>query len=234
MNKTAILMLVVAACSGGAAVAPPPAPPEAAAETPATPETPTEATAPLPAPAEVIPPERADDVKSFDLVWTTIRDRHFDPKIGGLDWDAVRAELRPKVIAAKDRDEVRAILGDMIARLKLTHFGIVPMPSLADLEPEDVKEYGGVGLDVRPLDGGMVVTRVIRRRAGGQGRGQAGLDDHHRRRQGHRRAAGAGAQRPRHVDAACRPRRSAPPWARSAVRSTPPSRSASPTAAASR
>ncbi|MBZ0235915.1 MAG: hypothetical protein K8M05_26545, partial [Deltaproteobacteria bacterium] len=102
---------------------------------------------------------------SFDHVWTTIRDRHFDPTFGGLDWDALRAELRPKVIAAKDREEVRALLQELIGRLRLSHFAIVPMPS----EPEgggtaapgdDDAGDGRVGFDVRPIDGEIVVTAV--------------------------------------------------------------------------
>ena len=29
------------------------------------------------------------NVESFEVVWKTIRDKHFDPKLGGLDWQAV-------------------------------------------------------------------------------------------------------------------------------------------------
>ncbi len=41
--------------------------------------------------------QRPKNVESFDYVWMTIREKHWDPTLGGLDWDAVRAELRPKV-----------------------------------------------------------------------------------------------------------------------------------------
>lgn len=152
-----------AGCGSGSTVAPPPAPPENTAHTPPAPAEPDEPTAPLPPPesAEVIPPERAEDVASFDHVWTTIRDRHFDPTFGGLDWNAVRAELRPKVIAAKSRDEVRAVLTDLIGRLKLTHFAIVPIGGPDEGKAVDTDEGPGqVGLDVRPLGGAMVVTSV--------------------------------------------------------------------------
>ncbi|HET9299214.1 MAG TPA: hypothetical protein VFO11_04670, partial [Candidatus Polarisedimenticolaceae bacterium] len=39
---------------------------------------------------------RAENAASFDRVWATVRDRHWDPALGGLDWVAVRAELRPR------------------------------------------------------------------------------------------------------------------------------------------
>jgi carboxyl-terminal processing protease len=157
-----MFLLVVGGCGGGSAPAPRPATPVA----PAPVETRTEPTpvppAPPPPPAEVIPPERVDDVAAFDQVWTTIRDRHFDPTIGGLDWNSVRAELRPKVIAAKNRDEVRAVLEDLIGRLHLTHFAIVPMEPEGDdaAAATDNKETGTVGLEVRPLGGDIVVTSI--------------------------------------------------------------------------
>jgi carboxyl-terminal processing protease len=162
--KTYVLLLLVASCGSGSTVAPAPtAPATTATAVPTAPQDPAPEIAPPPPPAEVIPPERVDDVAAFDQVWTTIRDRHFDPTYGGLDWNAIRAELRPKVIAAKDRTEVRAILEDLIGRLKLTHFAIVPMGDDGKPHPEEEEHvgHGGVGLDVRPLDGGIVVTRVI-------------------------------------------------------------------------
>jgi hypothetical protein len=33
--------------------------------------------------------QRALNIASFDLVWTTVRDKHFDPERGGLDWNAM-------------------------------------------------------------------------------------------------------------------------------------------------
>ena len=38
--------------------------------------------------------------ETFDAAWTIIRDTHFDKTMHGLDWDAVRAELKPKAAAA--------------------------------------------------------------------------------------------------------------------------------------
>ncbi len=38
--------------------------------------------------------ERELDLQSFDWIWSAIRDKHFDPAFGGLDWPAVRDSLR--------------------------------------------------------------------------------------------------------------------------------------------
>ncbi|MBI4876185.1 MAG: hypothetical protein HY822_16235 [Acidobacteria bacterium] len=34
---------------------------------------------------------RRADVESFEKVWATVRDRHYDPLLGGLDWEAESA-----------------------------------------------------------------------------------------------------------------------------------------------
>ena len=39
-------------------------------------------------------------VDTFDAAWKIVRDTHFDPKMNGVDWDAVRTELRPRALAA--------------------------------------------------------------------------------------------------------------------------------------
>src|SRR5512143_3142988 len=40
---------------------------------------------------------RAEDARlaleSFDWIWATVRDKHYDPTLGGLDWQAVRDTL---------------------------------------------------------------------------------------------------------------------------------------------
>src|SRR6266545_2481641 len=88
-------------------------------------------------------PERKADIESFEKVWTTVRDKHWDPKLGGVDWQAVHDELRPRVEAAKTADEVRAILNDMVGRLKQTHFGIFPGSVYHDLDAAGKDPSGG-------------------------------------------------------------------------------------------
>lgn len=87
------------------------------------------------------PEDRERAIESFDMVWTTIRDRHWDPKLGGIDWEAVRNELRPRVEAAKNLVEARLVLAEMIHRLKLSHFGIIPFDAY------DVMQDAGAGPD---------------------------------------------------------------------------------------
>ncbi len=64
-------------------------------------------------------------LETFDAVWTTVRDRHYDPEHGGVDWDAVGAELRPHAERAASKNELRDVLRRMLARLGQSHFAII-------------------------------------------------------------------------------------------------------------
>jgi carboxyl-terminal processing protease len=103
------------------------------------------------------PDQRRANLDSFEKVWTTVRDKHWDPKINGVDWKAVHDDLRPKIEAAKTNSEARAVLGEMLDRLHQTHFGIIPVDVYQDLESGGPETPG---IDVRVLDGRAIVTQV--------------------------------------------------------------------------
>jgi carboxyl-terminal processing protease len=114
--------------------------------------------------------EKQKHLASFDKVWETIRDRHYDPKLGGLDWEGVRKELRPKVEAATSTGEVRKVLNDMLKRLKQSHMVIMSGDALDALQGDGsgrkkrVPGGGEPGLQVRIVEGQPTVFQV---RAGG-------------------------------------------------------------------
>lgn len=81
------------------------------------------ATGPL---AETDPQARARNAETFDAMWTTVRDSHWDPAAVGKPWDDVRDELRPAAEAAPDAAALRAVLAKALARLGQSHFTIIP------------------------------------------------------------------------------------------------------------
>lgn len=122
---------------------------------------------------------------TFDTAWTLVRDTHFDPDLNGIDWDAVRTELRPKVEAAGHIEEVRLIIRDMLGRLGQSHFALMSQEAVdaarpgraADESSDDpstiehdetppkiddniTDDPGDVGLEAQLIDGQMVVSRV--------------------------------------------------------------------------
>jgi len=110
--------------------------------------------------AALTPEQRQLSLQSFEYVWTAIRDKHWQTKPGGLDWQAIHDEFKPKIEAADSLDAVRAVMNQMLGRMHQTHFGIVP----ADLYSSvDASRGGGdltAGIDVRVVDAQVLVTSV--------------------------------------------------------------------------
>ncbi|HEV2445340.1 MAG TPA: S41 family peptidase, partial [Candidatus Sulfopaludibacter sp.] len=109
--------------------------------------------------ADLTPAQRQANLDSFEYVWKTVRDRHWEARPGGLDWQAVHDELRPRVEKSASTEDARAVMSDMLGRLHQTHFGIFPAEVYQDFESPGATD-GQPGLDVRVLDGHAIVTMV--------------------------------------------------------------------------
>ncbi len=110
-------------------------------------------------PAALSDEQKAKNIESFEVVWKTIRDTHFDPKLGGLDWKGVHDELKPKVEKAATMAEARAAMTEMLGRLKQTHFGILAGEALHEAD-EGPGGDGQAGFDIRVVEGRVLVTAV--------------------------------------------------------------------------
>ena len=90
----------------------------------------TSAAGTLPAPAigesprPGSPPQHA--YETFDVVWETIEETHFDPEHNGVDWSAARLEYRPQIEDTRSMGEVRQVIEMMIRELGQSHFVIIP------------------------------------------------------------------------------------------------------------
>lgn len=98
-------------------------------------------------------------VETFDAAWTIIRDSHFDPGMNGVDWQAVRTELAPRAARAQTAGELRAVIREMLGRLGLSHFALIPSGTEAAGDaPRDLD--GDPGFDVRLIGSSLLVTHV--------------------------------------------------------------------------
>ncbi len=98
--------------------------------------------------AQLTPQQKALNLESFETVWTTIRDRHPDKKLNGLDWQAVHDETKPLIERAQSMDEVRGILRAMVDRLNSSHYAIIRSERYAPAateKPTDVSENAQPG-----------------------------------------------------------------------------------------
>ena len=92
-------------------------------------------------------------------MWTAIRDKHWQTKPGGLDWQAIHDEFRPKIEAADSMDAARDVLNQMLGRLHQSHFNIVPGELYSNVDAA----HGGdttTGIDVRVVGAQVLVTSV--------------------------------------------------------------------------
>jgi len=106
--------------------------------------------------------------ETFDAAWTIIRDTHFDKTMHGLDWDAVRAELKPRAASATSPAELRAVIRDMLGRLGLSHFALIPAggeTSTQGANGASADTSGDPGVEVRLLGRDLIVTHVDREAA---------------------------------------------------------------------
>src|ERR1700750_3057990 len=90
--------LLLASLAGGAA--------SAGAQTPAA------VTANGTAPAAVRP-----ELEAFDAAWSILKKNYVAESASHVDWDALRAELRPRAEAARSAEDVRAVIREMLARI---------------------------------------------------------------------------------------------------------------------
>jgi len=95
----------------------------------------------------------------FETIWKTVNETYFDPAFGGLDWAKARDRYLPQIAAAQTDGEFHASINNMLWELKVSHTAFVPPGSFAVVEPV-VFAAGGIGLDVRLLDGEAVITSV--------------------------------------------------------------------------
>jgi carboxyl-terminal processing protease len=124
--------------------------------------------------------------EAFEIVWQTVKDNHYDPTFGGLDWDKLREEFAPRVALARSDRELHLLLQQMLNRLGQSHFAIIPPEDIPSDEPEESDDEifdevlndkparrphaeghklteqltHGIGIDLRLINGAAVITRV--------------------------------------------------------------------------
>lgn len=99
-------------------------------------------------------------VATFDSAWGIIARTYWDTTYNGVDWRAVRETLRPRAAAARSTEELRVVLGDMVGRLGQSHFAIIPREVAEGDGSTRPAGDAGTGIDLRWIEGALVVWRV--------------------------------------------------------------------------
>jgi carboxyl-terminal processing protease len=108
-------------------------------------------------PATLPPLPETPYTPTFDRVWRTVLEKHFDPTLACKDWPALRAEYGAKLTAVADAPAAYKVMNDLLETLGQSHFKVVP--PFGGAEPED--KAGGparVPVHVRMIGEQLVVV----------------------------------------------------------------------------
>ena len=103
---------------------------------------------------------------TFDSAWSRINTTHYDSSFNGVDWSAVRSELRPRAAAAESIDDLRRVMREMLARLGESHYTLIAADVADAVDPargdatSDSRIPGDAGLELRLAEGRLVTWRV--------------------------------------------------------------------------
>lgn len=62
-----------------------------------------------------------ENLRRFDLVWQQTRDKFYDPKMHGVNWDEVGRKYRPRAEAAASRSALQQTINEMLGELHASH-----------------------------------------------------------------------------------------------------------------
>jgi carboxyl-terminal processing protease len=122
----------------------------------------------------------------FEIVWSRVNERYFDPTFGGIDWNLMRRRYQPKTIEAKTDAEFYALLNQMLSELRQSHFGVAAPDAIAPEIPTSEKpatsrptpdnapasdsgegdRNGTAGITVQMVENQPTITHIV---AGGAG-----------------------------------------------------------------
>ncbi|MFL6277690.1 MAG: S41 family peptidase [Blastocatellia bacterium] len=94
--------------------------------------------------------------RTFEIVWRTVNDKHFDPNHNGVDWAKMHEQYAPRIRAAKDDEEFYKLLNQMLGELHQSHHWVMSPEMLKGMQ----ESHASVGIKYQLIGGQVLVTRV--------------------------------------------------------------------------
>jgi len=107
---------------------------------------------------EMVVDPRAEWKQIFNDVWRFERDMFYDPKMHGVDWNAMRTRYGKLMDDAVTRWDVNFVLGELIAELSSSH----TYRAGGDLEAAPHRGVGLLGVDWTLSNGAWRIAKIIR------------------------------------------------------------------------
>jgi len=98
-------------------------------------------------------------IASYEMVWQTVNEHHFDSTFGGLDWNEIHDRYYELIGNVEDDVSFVKIVNKMLAELQLSHYAVFHMKEKA-ASGSPLISGGSIGLDIRLIDN-KVVTSCI-------------------------------------------------------------------------
>lgn len=106
-----------------------------------------------------VPGHAADRATTFDEIWSVIDELFYDADFGGHDWAAIGEDYRDRVVNAESDKDYFVGLNAMLFELGVSHIGVIPDEHPEWIGAPTTFANGEAGLDLRIIDGRMVITR---------------------------------------------------------------------------
>jgi len=99
------------------------------------------------------------NMQSFETVWQTVDQKHFDPTFGGVDWKARHDRYAPRIAATGDDAAFYQLTNQMLFELNLSHLLVAADADLKKRLPILLAD-GAVGIDIKWMNQEAVVAGV--------------------------------------------------------------------------
>jgi carboxyl-terminal processing protease len=97
---------------------------------------------------------------TFDTAWSTVDRSLWDTTVANGPWRRAREELRPRALQVTTVEAMREVLEEMVKRLPYSHFEVIAGEVQARMSAGQAESGGDAGMEVRLVDGRLLVTRV--------------------------------------------------------------------------
>ncbi|MEI6861764.1 MAG: S41 family peptidase [Verrucomicrobiota bacterium] len=101
----------------------------------------------------------AENLRVYQAVWSLVADRHYDPKLQGVDWPAAGQQFGAQAAMAADDTALYTVLNAMVGLLKDSHTRVFT-PAQATERSRQVRALNGIDA-IRLEDGRWAVSEVL-------------------------------------------------------------------------
>lgn len=104
--------------------------------------------------------------ESFELVWRTVKEKHFDERLSGEEWDRVGTKYRRMVSGVDSEAAFNQLLQRMLEELGQSHFNILlpagsgEIGDQLDDHSSSLVSWAGVGIELRLIDDQPVIFAI--------------------------------------------------------------------------